>query len=188
MKYREDINDTNWFIYTYYELNNIEDENIRDKYIEMYRDEFYKLCKLYLDYNFEFGKAISEYYYLLEDEKRKNESTYLFPRDTIYFYPKINVKIARKKHACFISGALIFPGSEYISYKAFLYDKTKDKSFVTPEIITEVGADFSFPLTLEEFEIFLYRIDNSYNLGLEKEYSIQSSLKTLLVRSLGKHE
>ena len=44
----------------------------------------------------------------------KNKSTYLFPGDTVYFYPVIKILKAHKMHTCALSGALIYPGSEYI--------------------------------------------------------------------------
>ena len=73
-------------------------------------------------------------------------------------------------------------------YKAFLYNKSRNKSYVTPSIDLEVGTDFVCPLTLEDFEEFCSRLDRSYELNLETEYNILTSLHSPLVRSLRKHK
>ena len=125
---------------------------------------------------------------LFSDQSLENESTYLFPGDKVYFYPVVEVLKARKMHTCYVSGALIYPGSEYMRYKAFLYNKSRNKSYVTPSIDLDVGTNFVCPLTLEDFEEFCSKLDHSYELDLEVEYNILTSLHSPFVRSLRKHK
>ena len=180
MKY--EVNDENWTIFNRYELLDY------PKYLVMYDNEYDKLCSLYPDVDLPYGKSIGELYFIVENQSLENESTYLFPGDKVYFYPVVEVLKARKMHTCYVSGALIYPGSEYMRYKAFLYNKSKHKSYVTPSIDLEVGTDFVCPLTLEDFEEFCSRLDHSYELNLETEYNILTSLHSPLVRSLRKHK
>ncbi len=182
------FNEIDWTIYPYYELCNIENIALRAKYLMAYQEEYAKICELYPNAELPFGKSISEYYYLLEEQVKTNESTYIFPGNIVCFYPALNIKVAKKDCTCFISGAVIKQGSEYLSYKAFLYNKTLKKSFVTQEIKAELGIDYSFPLTLEDFELFYYRLSNSYTLNLIAEYNIESMLKSPYIRCLRKHK
>ena len=179
MKY--DMNDDDWTIYNRYELA------FNSKYLRLYDDEYKKLCSLYPNCRLTYGKSINELYLIAENQSLENESTYLFPGDDVSFYPIVEVLKARKIHTCFVSGALIYPGSEYIRYKAFLYNKTNGNSYVTPSIDLEVGCDFSLPLTLEDFVLFCLKLNCSYEQDLEVGYNILSSLHSPLIRSLRKH-
>ena len=184
MKYMVDINDDNWMMASLFELSLIDNEDDRNRYCAYYEEEYHRLQELYPDISLSYGSSIRELYYLSENAGLEHQSTYLFPGDTVFFYPKMEVLVAHKQYTCYVSGAVIQPGSEYIRYKAFLYNKTKEKSYVTFEFITEFGCTFSFPTTLEEFEILCSRLEHAYELGLESEYQIESSIKGPLVRML----
>ncbi len=117
-----------------------------------------------------------EYYLSLYDEKYKiNRSNYLFYRDYLTYYPMLVVKKAKKKYTDAIGGGVIFPSSEYQFFKAFLYNHTRNCSYVSNIIRAEINSNYSFPTTLEQFENFCYRLDHAYELGLEEEYSIMST-------------
>ena len=182
-----DSQEFDWESCSYFELSEIEDESVRERLIKAYDKEYSKLQKMYPSIEFKFGLSISSLYYSLEEEN-DFVSTYLFPGDVVYFYPKIEVLTAKISHTCSLSGAVIMPGSEYIVYKAFLYNKSKNESFITPTIVLEIGDAYPLPTTLEEFESFCYRVDHSYEMDLEDEYNLESSLKYPLVRKLNKYK
>ena len=185
MKY--EINEFNWDSYSYFELSSIEDERVREGFIKAYNKEYNELQKMHSSIKFPFGVSILEIYHLLEEDT-SCISTYLFPGDTVYFYPKTEILTAKIPHTCCISGAIIMPGSEYMIYKAFIYNKSKHESFITPNIILEIGCAYHLPSTLEEFEDFTFRIDHSYEMELENEYNLESSLKYPLIRKLNKRQ
>lgn len=185
MKY--EINELNWESCSYFELNGIEDESVRESFVKAYDKEYSELQKMYPSIDFKFGLSISDLYCSLEEEDTF-VSTYLFPGDIVYFYPKVEVLVAKTPHTCNISGAIIMPGDEYIVYKAFIYNKSKHESFITPNIVLEVGSAYSLPTTLEEFEDFCFRVNHSYEMDLESEYNLETSLKYPLVRKLNKRK
>lgn len=176
----KNINSDNWTMFKRYELDS--------PYLDLYDQEFEHLCSLYPDLDFKYGYSIDELYYIGESMSAKNKSTYLFPGDTVYFYPVIKILKAHKMHTCALSGALIYPGSEYIQYKAFLYNKTKHKSYIMSHFDIEAGANFSFPMTLEVFEFFYYRLNASYDCSLETEYNILTAIHEPLIRTLRKNK
>lgn len=188
MKYKVDINDDNWMMASLFELSLIDKEDDKSRYLDYYEEEYHRIQELYPDATFPYGASIRELYYLSENIGLEHQSTYLFPGDTVFFYPQMEVLVAHKQYTCYVSGAIIQPGSEYIRYKAFLYNKTKGKSYVTFELITELGCDFAFPTTLEEFETLCSRFEYAYELGFESEYQIENFIKGPLVRSLGKRK
>ncbi len=179
------IDDCNWDLCSFFELSDIGDAKIRDKYVSFYYREFKRLEELYPTDELQFGLSISELYHSLE-EIDEPVSTYLFPKDTVFFYPKVEVLVAKKMHTCHISGAVIPVGCEYISYHAFLYNQSKHQAYVTPNLVMEVGSLFSLPMTLEEFEALCYRVYHAYELNLEDEYNLECSLNCPLVRKLSK--
>ena len=83
MKY--EVNDENWTIFNRYELLDY------PKYLMIYDNEYDKLCSLYPDIDFLYGKSISELYFIVENQSLENESTYLFPGDKVYFYPVVEI-------------------------------------------------------------------------------------------------
>ena len=179
---RCNIDDFNWGSFTYQELACF------PKYLAMYDQEFEKLETFGYDMSIYYGRSIDELYYILEELENKDKSTYLFPGDTVYFYPFMEVVKASRKHTCYASGAEIYPGSEYVSYKAFLYNKTKHQSYVTPTMDFEVGSFFECPKTLEEFELFCSRLDVSYESSFDVEYNILTSLHGPILRILTRHK
>lgn len=174
------INDENWYEYPYRKLFG--------KYRLLYNEEYQRLQEEYVKYNLDYGRPIVELYDLALEAEQACVSRVLFPGDIVYFYPMVMVNKARKVHTCAISGAIIMPGSEYMVYKCFLYNKTKRLSYVTSGISMEIGADFYLPLSLEDFELFYERVQNSYEERLEVEYNIKTSLSSPLVRSLRKNK
>ena len=178
-----EVNDDNWDMCTYDVLAAISNESVREKYLRLYVREFKVLMDSYPECSFEYGLSICDNYHMIE-ETDESISEYLFPGDSVRYYPIYKEVVAAKEHTCMISGAKIMPGDEYAIFKVFLYNKTKHISCVSPVITLERGSGFSFPSSLQEFELFCYQVEHSYEMGLEEEYNIASSLNQPLVRKL----
>lgn len=174
------------FTLTYNQILGIENPNLRDILIKMYEAEASKILASYpgLEDYFDYSKSIEYNYENLEMLYNESISEYLFPKDKVLYYPIVEEFKAKVEHTCAVSGAIITPGSYYEQFKAFLYNTTKNESYVSKKIRYEWGSDFKVPTTLHEFENFYWSLEHAYELNLDESYNIQANIRGMSLQRL----
>lgn len=76
------------------------------------------------------GEPIATIYQELMSEEEKFRSHSLFPGDLIMMYPNIKEQRSKGFKTCDFSGAIIHPGSLYVSYRPLLDNITTNERFV----------------------------------------------------------
>ena len=187
------MNSVNVDDYGYLSLNDIElieDDKLREEILELYNKEIDALKqdsfkKLFISND----KSIAEIYYDIDQYLDSLRSEYLFDNDIVKFYPSIREAKASKEITCHFSGARISKGSKYCFYKPFLQNITTGKRYVLASPIkVELGYRDMLPSTLQEFELFIQKLDSAEmgynrNAGLDY-YSISCNLDSWSLREL----
>lgn len=107
------------------------------------------------------------------------ESDYCFPGHIVMLYPNIRVRRALKEHLCSFSGAKIYKGEEYISYKLFIEDLTEHALYtLAGPIAAEIGYEEYFPKNIKELDDFIYKISHAYELNLDDYYNFATNIKS----------
>lgn len=166
------------------QINNISDNSLKKEMLTLYNEQINKLeqdpiGKLFIDTNI----SIEEIYYNIEQYLESLKSTYLFDNETVKFYPSIKECKATKNITCHFSGGTIYKGSTYCSYRPFIQNMDSGKKYVLKETIkVELYYRDQLPITLKEFEDFIYNLDNAYktqrNNGIIDFYTISCNLRS----------
>ena len=99
------------------------------------------------------GQSITNIYEKLMVEEEKIRSHFLFPGDLVLVYPGIKEQKSKDFKTCDFSGAIIHPGSLYISYRPLLDNITKKESFILARTIhVEAGYIHDLPTRIGELE------------------------------------
>ncbi len=143
----------------------MDNEYLKDLY-------YYQLCLE--QYKLEHEKDYINYIdssNLVDDEVDYNNISYhLFPNDEVYYYTIVKEKKCYKQKTCVYSGARIYKDSNYYSFKVFLYNKTRNQTFVTKEFPLEINSGFEIPSTLHDFENLLILLENP-SMDLNDEFN-----------------
>lgn len=164
------------------QINNISDNSLKKEMLTLYNEQIKKLehdpvGKLFVDANI----SIEEIYYNIEQYLESLKSTYLFDNETVKFYPSIKECKATKNITCHFSGGTIYKGSTYCSYRPFIQNMVSGKKYVLKKTIkVELYYREQLPITLKEFEDFIYNLDNAYktqrNNGIIDFYTVSCNL------------
>lgn len=99
------------------------------------------------------GESIATIYQKLMREEEKIRSHSLFPGDLVLVYPNIKEQRSKDFKICDFSGAIIHPGSLYVSYRPLLDNITTNEKFVLAKTIrVEVGYVYDLPTRIDELE------------------------------------
>ncbi len=166
------------------QINNISDNSLKKEMLTLYNEQIKKLeqdpiGKLFIDTNI----SIEEIYYNIEQYLESLKSTYLFDNETVKFYPSIKECKATKNITCHFSGGTIYKGSTYCSYRPFIQNMDSGKKYVLKDTIkVELYYRDQLPITLKEFEDFIYNLDNAYktqrNNGIIDFYTVSCNLRS----------
>ncbi len=154
------INLENYYLYSLYEINSIKDPVLKEEILTKY-DEIMTTMLIGNEDFLYYGMSISSAYNHLENYKEANTSIYLFPGDTLLYYPKISEVKASKNYTCLMSGATIKEGSNHIVFKVAIFNKSNNIFYITKELRFENHLNFDVPKTLIEFENLILDIESS---------------------------
>lgn len=99
------------------------------------------------------GESIATIYQELMCEEEKYRSHSLFPGDLVLIYPNIKEQKSKSFKTCDFSGAIIHPGSLYVSYRPLLDNITTNERFVLAKTIhVEAGYVYDLPTKIDELE------------------------------------
>ena len=99
------------------------------------------------------GESIAAIYEKIIREEENIRSHSLFPGDLVLVYPNIKEQKSKDFKTCDFSGAIIHPGSLYISYRPLLDNITTKESFIlTRTIHVEAGYAYDLPTRIDELE------------------------------------
>lgn len=99
------------------------------------------------------GESIDKIYNEIEKESENYRSYTLFPGDLVLVYPSIKEQRSKIFRTCDFSGAVIHPGSLYVSYRPLLDNITKKEKFVLSRTIqVESGYIHNLPMEIGELE------------------------------------
>lgn len=150
-----------------------------------YLDEYNELLKMINSQNLNAyllercSKSIMELEEKFCEINHNFESTYLFPGHIVLMWSSIKELKALKMHICNFSGALIYPGSYYLSYRLFLENLTTKTAYcLRKPIELEAGYESILPETLAQLDSFAYNLEHAYELGLDEYYTLATNLKT----------
>ena len=100
-----------------------------------------------------YGKPIELIYREIRKEEEKMRSHSFFPGDLVLVYPNIKEQKSKNFKTCDFSGAIISPGTLYVSYRPLLENLTTKESFVLKRTIhVEIGYIYNLPTTIDELE------------------------------------
>lgn len=106
-----------------------------------------------------FGESINRVFQEIVTEEEQHRSHSLFSDDLILLYPNIHEQKAQRKVICSFSGGIIYPGSFYLTYRPFLENITKNKSYILKKTIkVEVGYYDLLPKNIQELEWLQHNI------------------------------
>lgn len=99
------------------------------------------------------GEPITKIYEELMSEEENVRSHSFFPGDLVLVYPNIKEQKSKNFKTCDFSGAIIHPGSLYISYRPLLENITTNEKFVLERTIhVETGYLYNLPRRIDELE------------------------------------
>ena len=100
-----------------------------------------------------YGKSIETIYQEVIKEEEKFRSHSIFPGDLVVVYPNIKEQKSHDFKTCDFSGAIISPGTLYVSYRPLLENITTKESYVLKRTIhVEVGYIYNLPTAIDELE------------------------------------
>ena len=100
-----------------------------------------------------YGKPIELIYREIRKEEEKMRSHSFFPGDLVLVYPNIKEQKSKSFQTCDFSGAIISPGTLYVSYRPLLENLTTKESFVLKRTIhVEIGYMYNLPTAIDELE------------------------------------
>lgn len=99
------------------------------------------------------GQSIDKIYHELMKAEEEIRSHSLFPGNLVLVYPNIQEKKSKDFKTCDFSGAVIHPGSLYVSYRPLLDNITTNERFVLSRTIhVEAGYRYDLPTSIDELE------------------------------------
>ena len=104
-----------------------------------------------------YGDSIVSIYSQVEKQQYEymahNTSTTLFPGEIVRVYPGITNPKAKKIITCDFSGARIYPGSLYVSYRPMIKNIYNGNAYVLSRTIkVETGYEWNLPTTIAGIE------------------------------------
>lgn len=100
-----------------------------------------------------YGKPIETIYREVRKEEEKMRSHSFFPGDLVLVHPNIKEQKSKNFKTCDFSGAIISPGTLYVSYRPLLENLTTKESFVLKRTIhVEIGYIYNLPTAIDELE------------------------------------
>ena len=119
-----------------------------------------------------YGDSIASIYRRVETAQyefmEKNTSELLFPGEIVKVYPGIKNPKARKMITCDFSGARIYPGSFYVSYRPMIKNIQNGATYVLSRTIrVESGYEWDLPTTISSLDTLEMKIENADNFGNE---------------------
>ena len=100
-----------------------------------------------------YGKSLATIYQEIMRAVEELKSYLISPGDLIILYPNIKEYKSKNFKTCDFSGAIIHPGSLYISYRPLLENITKKESFVLKKTLhVETGYIYRLPTEIGELE------------------------------------
>ena len=163
------------------DINNITDPSLKKEILILYNEDIKKLEKDHIGKWFVGpNKSIEEILFEIEQYTESITSEYLFDNNIIKFYPNIKEAKASKPIVCHFSGGIIKKGSLYCCYRPFLHNIDTNQKFVLKKTIkVEEGYKDYLPVSIKDFERFIYNLDNAYTLDSNNDldfYSINCNL------------
>lgn len=172
------------------QINSISDISLKKEMLTLYNEQIKileqdSIGKLFIDPNI----SIEEIYYNIDQYTESLKSTYLFDNEKVKFYPSIKENKATKNITCHFSGGTIYKGSTYCSYRPFIQNMDSGKKYILKDTIkVELYYRDQLPVTLQEFEEFIYNLDNAYktqrNNGVIDFYTISCNLRSWSLQEL----
>lgn len=99
------------------------------------------------------GQPIDKIYRELIKKEEEIRSHSLFPGSLVVVYPNIKEMKSKNFKTCDFSGAIISPGSIYISYRPLLDNMTTNERYVLSRTINvEIGYRSELPINIHELE------------------------------------
>ena len=115
-----------------------------------------------------YGDPLMEIYQRIEKYRfnftMNNTSENLFPGETVIVYPGIKNPVAKKTITCDFSGALIYPGSLYVSYRPMVKNIYNGNTYVLSRTLkVESGYEWDLPTNIAGLDSLNMKIQNAEN-------------------------
>ncbi len=113
-----------------------------------------------------YGNSIESIYHQIEKDRfdfiTANTSEILFPGEVVKVYPGIKNPRAKKMITCNFSGARIYPGSFYVSYRPMVKNVENGKTYVLSKTMkVESGYEWDLPTTIAGLDALANKIQRA---------------------------